>query len=148
MYPIGEERTDYGDNRVIRTGVISSLKTVQTPLNTRFFSQGNINLIQNMLRNTFKNETGISIDRQDNTDVLAFMRYIFINNSTNPYGNVASQIESMNKKVVQKMLPQVREGVSAYLLYLRDAATLSQPNELPQNMNRKGEDTRENKIGI
>lgn len=148
MYPLNGERTDDLSDRAIRTGVLSSLKTTKTPLNTRFFSQGNIKAVQRKLQRTFKTETGISIDEQDNTDVLAFMRYIFINNATNPYGNVESQIDSMNAKVVQKMLPQVREGVSAYLLYLRDAATLSQPNELPQNMNRKGEDTRENKIGI
>jgi len=148
MYPLNGERTDDLSSRAIRTGILSSLKTTKTPLNTRFFSQGNINAVQRNLQRTFKAETGISIDKQDNTDVLAFMRYIFINNSTNPYGNVESQIDSMNAKVVQKMLPQVREGVSAYLLYLRDAATLSQPNDLPESMTNKGKCKRENNVGF
>ena len=148
MYPLNGERTDGLSSRAIRTGILSSLKTTKTPLNTRFFSQGNINAVQRNLQRTFKAETGISIDKQDNTDVLAFMRYIFINSSTNPYGNVESQIDSMNAKVVQKMLPQVREGVSAYLLYLRDAATLSQPNDLPESMTNKGKCKRENNVGF
>jgi hypothetical protein len=94
-----------------------------TPLNAAFFQQANLERIQAMLRKQFKDETGLSIDRQNPRDVMTFMRYVYINNAMNPYGNVAAQMARMNQQVVDKMLPQVREGVSSYILYVRDAST-------------------------
>jgi len=92
-----------------------------------------------MLRNQFRNETGLSIDRQNPRDVMTFMRYVYINNAMNPYGNVAAQIARMNQQVVDKMLPQVREGVSSYILYVRDASTNYVPNPLPVNTTLAGD---------
>lgn len=132
----------------IRTSMGSSMHMSSTPLSDVFFRQDNINRVQKMLRESFKNETGIAIDRQNPKDVLAFMRYIYINNSFNPYGNLESQIKDMNRKSVEKMLPQIREGVSAYIFYLRDASTLSQPNEKPVSTSTRGLKMGQNKIGI
>ena len=44
---------------------LDSLKQVETPLNTLFFSEFNQNLLQRGIRQSFKNKTGISIDRQN-----------------------------------------------------------------------------------
>ena len=123
----------------VRTSMITSMHKTTTPLNAAFFRQANLELIQAMLRNQFKNETGLSIDRQNPRDVMTFMRYVYINNAMNPYGNIEAQITRMNKQVVDKMLPQVREGVSAYILYVRDASTTYVPNPLPTNTTLAGE---------
>ena len=117
----------------VRTSMITSMHKTTTPLNAAFFQQSNLERIQAMLRNQFKNETGLSIDRQNPRDVMTFMRYVYINNAMNPYGNVAAQIARMNRQVVDKMLPQVRDGVSAYIMYIRDASTNYVPNALPVN---------------
>lgn len=126
----------------LRTGMLSSMKSQETPLSRIFFRQDNVNKIQTMLRTAFKRETGISIDKQNPRDVLAFMRYVYINNFFDPYGNIEVQVNDLNRKTVQKMIPQVREGVSAYIFYLRDSSTLSQPGELPVNTSTTG-----NKLG-
>ena len=47
---------------------INSIKQCPTPLNTLFFSEFNINLLQRAIRQDFKNKTGVSIDRQNNDD--------------------------------------------------------------------------------
>jgi len=110
-----------------------------TPLNSAFFQQANLERIQAMLRKQFKDETGLSIDRQNPRDVMTFMRYVYINNAINPYENVSAQMTRMNQQVVDKMLPQVREGVSSYILYIRDASTGYVPNVLPRNTSVAGD---------
>ena len=115
----------------IATNMVATMKKPMTPLNIVYFSQENVERVQRLLRDAIKSETGLSIDRQNRDDILAFMRYTYINNATNPYGNVESQVNKMNQQVVAKMLPQVRDGISSYILYLRDASTLYVPNSLP-----------------
>jgi len=123
----------------VRTSMITSMHKTTTPLNSVFFQQANLERIQAMLRKQFRDETGLSIDRQNPRDVMTFMRYVYINNAMNPYGNIEAQITRMNKQVVDKMLPQVREGVSAYILYVRDASTSYVPNALPKNTTLAGD---------
>lgn len=133
----------------VRTSMASSMHSSATPLGNIFFRQDNINRIQKMLREAFKRETGISIDKQNPRDVLSFMRYIYINNNINPYANIEAQVNDMNKRSVDKMLPQIREGVSAYIFYLRDASTLSQPEKKPINTSTKGmKMEKNNKVGF
>ena len=122
----------------VRTSMITSMHKTTTPLNAAFFQQSNLERIQAMLRNQFRNETGLSIDRQNPRDVMTFMRYVYINNAMNPYGNIEAQITRMNQQVVDKMLPQIREGVSAYIMYIRDASTNYVPNPLPRNTSLAG----------
>ena len=123
----------------VRTSMITSMHKTTTPLNAAFFQQSNLERIQAMLRKQFRDETGLSIDRQNPRDVMTFMRYVYINNAMNPYGNINAQIARMNQQVVDKMLPQVREGVSAYILYVRDASTSYVPNPLPKNTSLAGD---------
>jgi hypothetical protein len=123
----------------IATNMVATMRKPMTPLNTVYFSQANVDRVQRLLRDAIKAETGLSIDRQNQDDVLAFMRYTYINNAMNPYGNIETQVNKMNQQVVAKMLPQVRDGVSSYILYLRDASTLYVPNNLPVNTSVAGD---------
>lgn len=123
----------------VRTSMITSMHKTTTPLNAAFFQQSNLERIQAMLRKQFRDETGLSIDRQNPRDVMTFMRYVYINNAMNPYDNITAQITRMNQQVVDKMLPQVREGVSSYILYVRDASTSYVPNPLPKNTSLAGD---------
>ena len=123
----------------IATNMVATMKKPMTPLNTVYFSQANVERVQRLLRDAIKAETGLSIDRQNQNDVLAFMRYTYINNAINPYGNIETQVNKMNQQVVAKMLPQVRDGISSYILYLRDASTLYVPNSLPVNTSVAGD---------
>jgi len=133
----------------VRTSMASSMHSSETPLGNIFFRQDNVNRVQRMLRQSFKRETGIAIDKQNPKDILAFMRYIYINNNTNPYDNIESQVNEMNTLSVEKMLPQVRDGVSSYIFYLRDSSTLYKPMENPVNTSIHGiKITKNNQIGF
>ncbi len=128
---------------------LNSIKQTQTPLNTLFFSEFNTNLLQKAIRQTFKNNTGMSIDYQNASDLYAIMRVVFINNAGNHSINVNEQVKFMNALVIKTALGQIRSGVSQYLGYIRDIDTLVVPPEPPANTSTYGMKIDKNdKIGV
>lgn len=112
---------------------MNTLKQSETPLNSVFFSQGNIDVIQRTIRHKFKGESGLSIDRQDDRDLFALMRAIFIMYEQNPYDNVVEQVKNINEVVVNKALEQVRTNVSQFMTYVRDMDQPIMPLPTPEN---------------
>lgn len=135
-----------------RDQLINSIKQTPTPLNTLYFSDFNIDLIQRGIRQKFKDETGISIDYQKRDDVFAIMRVVFINNAGNQMKNVNEQVKFMNSIVIETALSQVRSGVAGFLGYMKDisdTATSDRLNDLPVNTSTVGKKMPiNNKIGL
>lgn len=133
----------------IRSEVITSIKQCPTPLNQLFFSEFNINLVQKMIRQMFKNKTSISIDYQKPADVLALMRSVFIANSRNPNEKVCEQTKIMNEQVAEMAIGQINTGVSQYIGYLRDIESTHTPLAVPINTSTYGKKVEFNdKIGL
>ena len=112
---------------------LNSLKQIHTPLNTLFFSDFNKNLLQRAIRQNFKNETGISIDYQNNDDLFAIMRVVFINNSRNHNENINEQVKMMNSMVIKTATSQISSGVSQYIEYNKYIDTQPIPLDMPVN---------------
>ena len=128
---------------------LDSLKQVETPLNTLFFSEFNQNLLQRGIRQSFKNKTGISIDRQNPNDLYSMMRVVFINNAGDHYARVNEQVKFMNTRVIEAALGQIQTGVSQYMAYVQDIDTISVPLDQPMNTSTVGKKIPKNmKIGI
>ena len=128
---------------------LNSIKQTRTPLNTLFFSEFNTNLLQRAIRQTFKNNTGMSIDYQNTSDLYAIMRVVFINNAGNHTTNVNEQVKFMNALVIKTAVGQIRSGVSQYRGYIRDIDTLVVPPEPPANTSTYGLKMDKNdKIGV
>lgn len=128
---------------------LDSLKQVETPLNTLFFSEFNQNLLQRGIRQSFKNKTGISIDRQNPNDLYSMMRVVFINNAGDHYARVNEQVKSMNTRVIETALGQIQTGVSQYMAYVKDIDTIAVPLSQPINTSTVGKKIPKNmKIGI
>lgn len=128
---------------------LNSIRQTPTPLNTLFFSDFNLNLIQKAIRQSFKNISGVAIDHQNPNDVFAIMRVVYINNAGNQYNKVNEQVKFMNGIVIQTALSQVQSGVSQYMNYIRDIDTLAVPPKPPQNTSTFGlKMDKNNKIGI
>ena len=117
---------------------VKSIKQCPTPLNTLFFSDFNINLLQKAIRQSFKNKTGISIDHQNPDDLYAMMRVVFINNSGDPNKAVQSQVKKMNEIVIKTALAQIQTGVAQYIGYIQDIDTTARPIDLPVNTSTMG----------
>ncbi len=128
---------------------INSLKQCPTPLNTLFFSEFNMNLLQRGIRQDFKNRTGISIDKQNSNDLYSLMRVVFINNSGDHNTNVQEQVRYMNSIVIKTASSQVQTGVSQLMGYLRDTESNTKPNDLPMSTSNYGKKFGKNeKIGL
>lgn len=128
---------------------LDSLKQVETPLNTLFFSEFNQNLLQRGIRQAFKNKTGIAIDRQNPDDLYSMMRVVFINNAGDHYARVNEQVKLMNTRVIEAALGQIQTGVSQYMAYVQDIDTIAVPLDQPMNTSTVGKKIPKNvKIGI
>ena len=116
----------------VRCDIISTLNQKRTPLRDLFFSDFNIDLLQRGLRQHVKNETGLAIDRQNENDLMVFMRTVYINNALVPNKELCEQVKWMNSKVIELASRQVISGLAGYIDYLRDASTLYVPNAIPE----------------
>ena len=121
---------------------LNSLKQCQTPLNTLFFSEFNVNLLQRAIRQDFKNKTGIAIDYQSNDDLYGIMRVVFINKSGDHNVRVNEQVKMMNEMVIKTAGSQIQSGVSQYMGYVHDMDRGLEPLDRPQSTTTYG-----NKIG-
>ena len=54
---------------------LDSIQQCETPLNTLFFSEFNVNLLQRGIRQTFKNKTDIAIDYQNTDDLYGIIEW-------------------------------------------------------------------------
>ena len=112
---------------------LNTIKQCATPLNTLYFSDFNRDLVQRGIREKFKQETGIKIDYQNDDDLKTLMRYVFINNAADHYGDVNGQVRAMNSIVIDTAVGQVKTGVAQYLSYLRDIDSTTIPMDRPVN---------------
>jgi hypothetical protein len=112
---------------------LNTLKQCPTPLNTLFFSEFNMNLLQRGIRQSFRDQTGVSIDYQNPSDLYSIMRVVFINNSGDPNANVQEQVKYMNGIVIKTASGQIQTGVSQYMGYVHDIDTLAVPIDRPVN---------------
>jgi hypothetical protein len=117
---------------------LNSIKQTPTPLNTLFFSEFNINLLQRAIRQKFKNETGVSIDYQNPDDLFSIMRVVFINNAGNHSTAVNEQVKFMNSLVIKTALGQIQSGVAQFMGYMRDIDTAAIPPNAPVNTSTYG----------
>ena len=112
---------------------LNTLKQCPTPLNTLFFSEFNMNLLQRGIRQSFKDQTGVAIDYQNPSDLYSIMRVVFINNSGDPNANVQEQVKYMNGIVIKTASGQIQTGISQYMGYVHDIDTLAVPIDRPVN---------------
>lgn len=128
---------------------LNSIKQTPTPLNTLYFSEFNMNLIQRAIRQKFKDETGVAIDYQNRDDLFSIMRVVFINNAGNHTTAINEQVKFMNSIVIKTALGQIRSGVAQYMGYVRDIDSISVPPEPPANTSTYGNKLPINdKIGV
>ena len=78
---------------------LNSMKQCETPLNTLFFSRFNVNILQRGIRQDFKNKTGIAIDYQNEDDLYAIMRVVFINNAGDHEYRVNEQVKKITQSI-------------------------------------------------
>ncbi len=105
---------------------------VQNSLYTQFFSRANMNVIQEDIRANVYDFSGVKISDQDMLDLFNIMQSVYSVNSFNPNGNIASQVDWMNKIVVRKCSSQIITGLHMYKRYISDISNPIRPSNLPR----------------
>ena len=132
-------------NNIKEHANVDSTKNIisDTPLSKVYFSEDNIDLIQDELKQAVYNKTDNKyvIDRQSDTELIIVMRSIFLQNSNNLPYDIKNQIIQLNKLVLDYCIPNVVSGILSYNGYLKDIANPIMPMENPQNVSSAGTKT-------
>tara|TARA_B100000035_G_C21035892_1_gene570944 strand:- start:1047 stop:1592 length:546 start_codon:yes stop_codon:yes gene_type:complete len=107
-------------------------------LSKLYFSQDNIQIIQNGLRaGVYKmsnNEFLIGPQNIDNLKII--MRSIYLQYAEHYPNNITDQICRLNKLVLDYAVPSVYKEAVGYKNYVRDQSTMAVPLELPKQTDR------------
>jgi hypothetical protein len=126
----------------------------ETLLTFMFFSEKNINNVQNVIRMLVAKETGLVVDKQSVTELLIVMRSIFLEYSAHPplivstmsdqqkralHAQYTTEVSRLNTIVINTIVPKVVSQMIQYINYLKDVSEPPQYMERPMNDNIKGE---------
>jgi len=101
----------------------------ETPLSQAFFSQENIQIIQNGIRSgVYKRSNGqYVIGDQDCDSIKIIMRSVFLQHSANKPSSIPQQIIELNNIVLNYCVQQVYSEAQGYMKYIDDVSTLVVP---------------------
>jgi len=100
-----------------------------TTLSTAFFSQQNIQMLQNGIRaGVYKKSNGqYTIGPQDCDSLKIIMRSVYLQYAANQVNNISEQVTELNKIVLNYCVQQVYGEAQGYMKYINDASTLVVP---------------------
>lgn len=101
----------------------------ETPLSKAYFSQQNIQIIQNGIRaGVYEKSNGqYVVGPQDYDALKVIMRSVFLQHATNQPSNLSGQITELNKIVLNYCIHHVYSEAQGYMKYLYDVSTLPDP---------------------
>jgi hypothetical protein len=105
----------------------------ETPLSKAYFSEQNMQILQNGIRAGVyrKSNQQYIVDPVDCRMLKIIMRSIFLQNAINQPSNIVSQIESLNRLVMDYCISQVYSEAQGYMKYLQDVSSLPIPISPP-----------------
>jgi len=115
-----------------------STRLQPSPLTDAFFSEFNRGLLQRAMQSEIKARTGYAIDAQNDSDLQALMRRVYVNMAVDPFTDVRGQIDRMNAAVVREAIGTITTGVLQHMVYLRDIASNPMPLAPPRNTSTYG----------
>lgn len=105
-----------------------------TPLNKLFFSQGNIDRLQDEIRAMVKQMVGADIDRQSDSDLMMIMRSYYLQYAENNPMRLGEELADLNQRVVQFSANRIAVEVEAFRYYRKDILDFPAPIQNPVNV--------------
>lgn len=127
-----------GDKRIFgddRTDLVGHLHK-PSPLNTIFFSEANIDSIQNSIVNQVSLMSGgkYKISRQDDDQVKIVMRSYYLMFGKNDPNKVSEELQELNGRVIGYCAAKVYSEVDFHMFYLKDIEDFAPPIANPTNV--------------
>jgi hypothetical protein len=100
-----------------------------TTLSIAFFSQQNIQMLQNGIRAGVYNKSNgqYTIGPQDCDSLKIIMRSVYLQYAANQINNISEQVAELNQIVLNYCVQQVYGEAQGYMKYINDASTLVVP---------------------
>ena len=122
-------------------------------LSRAYFSQQNINIIQNAIRHQvwLQSNNQKIISNQSEVEIQIVMRSIYLQYARNLPNQIKEQISDLNKRVVNYCVPIIMSNMTQYQQYRRDVSQLPVPQAHPQQVSNAGSKTLEldaSRIGL
>ena len=102
-----------------------------TTLNEQFFSQQNMDSLQEQIRTTVRGMVGADIDRQSDVDLMLVMRSYYLQYAENNPVETDAELQSLNERVVNFCANRIAVEVEAYRYYRKDILDFPAPIERP-----------------
>ena len=111
-----------------------------TPLNVTFFSQSNIDGLQQSIQDQVFRMSGSvhRIDRQNDDDLKLIMRSYYLTFGRNNPNTVASDLADLNARVTGYASAKIFSELDFYLFYRQDIAEFATPIANPMNVHVQG----------
>lgn len=107
-----------------------------TPLNSTFFSQSNLDLLQQKIQDQVFAMSGNKhrIDRQSDDDLKLIMRSYYLMFGRNNPNSVAEDLEDLNARVIGYSSAKIYSELDFYLFYIKDIQDFAPPIANPTNV--------------
>ena len=102
---------------------------VRTKLGDMFFSQQNIDLLQEAIRyQVYKQSCNTHvIDKQSEAELKLVMRAVYLQYSDHHQYDHSSQVKLLNTQVINYCVPRIIQEINMYLYYKKDIGKLPEP---------------------
>ena len=116
-----------------------------TPLNTVFFSQGNMDNLQQKIHDAVlgMSKGEHSISPQSEADLMLIMRSYYLQYGQNDPDNVATELDHLNRRVVDFAANRIMVEIVAYKRFRKDILDFPEPIARPMDMHIYGTRTGE-----
>ena len=118
--------------------------TEQNDVSELFFSQANINYLQDKIIEIIFNTLNTSIEKQSEMYLLQIMRTIYMESRLYDPNYTREIIEELNQRVLDKCIPEIETNTKLYKGYIEDITTPIKVLDRPGNLNVKGFNQLEN----
>lgn len=100
-----------------------------TSLNEAFFSQSNVDLLQQQIQTAVRGMVNANIDRQSDPDLMMVMRSYYLQYAEN--NGSSGELASLNDRVIQFCANRISVEVEAYRYYRKDILDFPEPIARP-----------------
>ena len=126
----------------------------ETPLTFAFFSDKNIENLQNLIKFIVNREMGYVVDNQSTNELMIIMRSIFLEYSLHPkliddsmsdtekkilLQKYTNEVDRLNKIVINSIVPKIISQIQQYIDYLKDASEQPYQMDKPENVSVQGQ---------
>lgn len=125
------------DNKDFDCKAVSNIQQ-STNLSDLFFSEQNINNLQNNVRYVIFKLTNQTIHRQSDIELKIVMRSYYLQYGKNDPDNLNKQVDELNNLVLSYCVPKIQDELQQHLTYIKDVQNLPMPLERPLNMSSAG----------